>query len=434
MDFLNNITDETIIITSNKKGILKEISKLNKIINVKLMTIIEFKKRYYFDYDEKSIAYLMKKYGFKYAVSSYYLENLIYIQKEKYKNKKLVFLSNLKNELDEQKLLQRDILFSKYLKGKNIIILDNDLSIFDKNMIKEVSNYSSVEYKTLLNPIYSHDTIIFNTLEEEVNFVAASISKLIQDGVETENIKLTNVKENYYDTIEKIFGFYNLKIDVNKKTSIYSTLIGKKFIEYLKKDRKSSLKSIEDYKGTYTYNKIVDLLNDLIWSEDLLEIKEIIIEKMKSIYTESIKQTNLVEVVDYKEYMFKDEYVFMLNFNNDSIPTIYKDEDYITDNIKEEIPLDKTVEKNKLSKELTINIIKSIKNLVITCKKSSYKDTYYPSSLIEEFPLKEVEMDYKNSYSKIYNELLLSSYLDNYVKYGIINKNLRRSTNTHCLI
>ena len=50
---LNNIKDNTLIICPSglKKKILKELSSNKKILNISFLSIGEYKKNYYFDYD-----------------------------------------------------------------------------------------------------------------------------------------------------------------------------------------------------------------------------------------------------------------------------------------------------------------------------------------------------------------------------------------------
>lgn len=422
MKFLNDITNETIIITSNKTKILSEINNLKKLVNVKLMSVNEFRDKYYFSFDEKAIYYLMNKYNLKYEVSLSYLENLIYIQKNAYKSNKLQFLNELKIDLEDNNLLIKDQYFLKFLENKKIILLDNNILKFDKNMFEKVSKTNEVVYLNMLNPMYDHKTNIFETQEEEIEYIAYKISELLKSGISIDKIKLTNITQDYIDSIDKIFGFYNLKINLNKQISIYSTFICQKFLNNLKTSRDESLKSIEKYKNTFIYKSIVNLLNDLVWVEDLVKAKTLITEKLKRIKTESLIQTNLIEVVNYNDYIFEDEFVFMLNFNNEVIPITYKDEDYITDDMKEEIIATKTVDKNKNSKTTTINIIKSIKNLTITCKKTSTKETFYPSSLIQEFPLEEIKINDLVSYSELAGKIKLAKNLDNFIKYSTINE------------
>ena len=103
-NMLENIKNNTIIIcnSSYKMQILESIKKL---INIKFMSMDEFIKSYYFDYDEKTILYLIKKYNIKYEIALEYLNNLIYIEDKNYNNEKLDFLVNLKKELMDNNLL-----------------------------------------------------------------------------------------------------------------------------------------------------------------------------------------------------------------------------------------------------------------------------------------------------------------------------------------
>ena len=66
-------------------------------------------------------------------------------------------------------------------------------------------------------------------MESEVNFVCNKIVDLIKSGIDINNIKLLNVKEEYMYLIRKLFGFYNIPLEKKKTTSLYSTRIGKYF-------------------------------------------------------------------------------------------------------------------------------------------------------------------------------------------------------------
>ena len=78
-----NIENNTILIVPNKlkKEVLKKIKKL---INFKIISLEEFVKNYYFDYDNKTIHYLMNKYNLKYEVVNIYLKNIYYVENKDY--------------------------------------------------------------------------------------------------------------------------------------------------------------------------------------------------------------------------------------------------------------------------------------------------------------------------------------------------------------
>ena len=415
---LEDIKNNSIVIcNSNYK--IKLLKGIKKLINIKFISMDEFIRSYYFDYDEKTILYVIKKYCVKYEIALEYLNNLIYVEDKKYNNDKLDFLVNLKNELIENRLLIFNDKFKKYIKDKDIIIYNYSLSKFEKHLLKDI-DYKVMEKE---NNNYNPSIYEFNSVEEEIEFVAIEISKLINSGVDINKIKLTNISNDYINLITKVFNFYNLKIDKFNNIPIISTVIGKTFYNNIESIEKAVL-SIEEYNDTDIYNKIIDISNKYVWCDDISDLKILLEYDLKHTYIENDKYTNMIEVVDYKNYDFTDEYVFMLGFNQGIIPKIYKNEDYISDNIKPSY-LDNTIDKNIKEKEDVIKSIRNIKNLIITYKLKNSFNTFYPSNLIDELGIAQKgTIDYKISYSDISNKIMLASYLDSLIKFGEVNNNL----------
>ena len=417
---LENIKNNTIIICDNNYKI-QLLQSIKKLINIKFFSMDEFIKSYYFDYDEKAILYIVKKYNVKYEIALEYLDNLIYVEDKNYDNEKLDFLVDLKKELINNNLLIFNNKFKSYISDKNIIVYNYYLSKFEKYLLKDI-DYKEIK-KESMN--YKPTIYEFNTMEQEIEFIARKISELINSGVEINNIKLTNVSNDYINMLSKIFNFYNLKINKFNNIPIISTVIGKIFYQNLDSGIKMAVESIEKYNTTDTYNKIVNICNKYVWCNDINDLKILLEYDLKHTYIENIKYTNMIEVVDYKNYNFNNEYVFMLGFNQGAIPNLKKDEDYISDNIKPNY-LDNTIEKNKQEKEESIKAIKNIKNLIITYKLKNSFSTFYPSNLIDELDctVEKVELDYKVSYSELSDKIELASLLDELVKFGRIDTNL----------
>ena len=397
-----------IIICNNKQKeyLLKNSKPLS---NNKYYTLSEFIKNLYFDYDYRAILYVIKKYNVKYDIAKEYLDNLIYVEDKKYNIEKLDFLVNLKKELIDNKLL---IFNPNFNTNENIIIYEH-LSKFNKYLLRNIKYTEKEKESNNYKPtIYE-----FNDIDDEVTFVADSISKLISDGVSINNIKLTNVSEEYIGIIDRIFSLYNLKINKHIKNPIISNIVGSTFY-----NNNFDVESIKDYSNTDTYNKIINILNKYVSFSD--EDKRILIEH--DLYNTYISNTNFdneIEVVDYKNYSFEDEYVFMLGFNQDIIPITYKDEDYINDSIKLDY-MDTTLDKNIDEEFVVFNIIQSIKNLTITYKLHTSFNTYYKSNLLDRFELSSIPKS-DTSYSKLNDELRYSYLLDNYIKYGEVNEELK---------
>lgn len=409
-----------IIITSNtyKKDILKKIKGL---LNIKFYTFEEFIKHYNFDYDEKAIYYLMKNYNLLYDIAKTYIENMYYIE-EKIYNNKLDLLVKLKKELQENNLIIKDNLFINYLKGKTILFYKYDLDKYKLSIIDKLKNICNVEIISKEYKNYKHDILEFNTQSEEVEYVAYKICELLNKGVKISDIKLANVASEYISDIKRIFKFYKIPINL-PNNSIYGTKIVKDFLENYNDNIQITIEKIKHHENTSIYKSIVDICNKYRWA-NYNDVKELLINDLKNTNLENDIYSNAIEIIDYKTDLIEDEYVFLLNFNLGSVPKIYKDTDYITDNLKEKLNLSNTIEKNKMEKEITIKSINNIKNLTITYKLKTPTNTYYPSNLCELYTIRKISITNTISYSKLNDEIKLAIYLDDLVKYGTRNEDL----------
>ncbi|MDO5569092.1 MAG: PD-(D/E)XK nuclease family protein [bacterium] len=427
----------TLLITPSnlQKEIIKQLSKENDLLNINYTTFEEIKKKLIFDYTDETILYLTNKYNYKIEVSKMYIDNLYYIYDKKYTHPLLVTLLNYKQELIDNNLLIYDSLYPLYLQDKDIIIYGFDkINAFQQQLILMLKNYNSnitivaKEYKNFNNPtIYQ-----FFDIEKEINFVAHQICRLIDQNVAISNIKLANVKEEYYFYLLKIFKFYNIPINININTPIIETPLGLDFLNYyfLTKDidktiayitNKYDLK-IED--NNHILNLIITTINNITTKN----IDDIITYKFKNTNIAFKRKENAVELIDLKDnYISNEEHVFILNFNQTIIPTIYKDDEYLTDNLKEILGLETTTVKNVNETKILTNIIKSLNSPIITYVENSSTTKLYPSVLLKEFstqPIVNFQAKDLISYSKRYDELTLGMKLDNFLKYQTTDEEL----------
>ena len=99
------------------------------------------------------------------------------------------------------------------------------------------------------------------------------------------------------------------------------------------------------------------------------------------------------------ELVDEEEYVFLIGFNQGIIPKLYKDEEYITDNIKNEIDVETTLEKNNISKNDTLELINKIKNIFITYKTHNGSLSYSISNISEEMNYNLIK-DYRDGFEE----------------------------------
>ena len=319
--------------TTEKERILSK-NQNEDLVSIKFMTKEEFFQNYFFSYNQKTIAYLIKKYGYDIDVIKVYLENMKYIEDEKeYHHPKLIFLQELKNELKRNNLIQENKYFKEYIKDKTIIVKNyGDLEKIEEKILGYHSQYKMQEI--------SKEVYHFETLEEEVSKVAEKIVDLIKQGISIHHIFLTNVQEDYYYTIKRIFRYYHIPINLKEKSSLFSTNVGKKFY----KTRTLDLESVANKKIN---QKILTILKDLIEIENQDIVDQLLEYELKHTYILEKEKKEAVNIKDFYQDTFEeDDYVFVLSMNQDILPAMEKDIFYITDSMKDEVELYTTDEKN----------------------------------------------------------------------------------------
>ena len=426
---IKDIKNNSIVVTEYdyKTKLLKEINNSSEFVAVKFMTKKEFLNNYYFSYDEKTIYYLMDKYHLDCSAAKIYLDNLYFIEDKNYSNDKLIKLANIKKELIDNDLLIFNKLFLDYIKDKDIYFYNyNYFTKLELNMISELSNVTIINKE---KHHYSHDVYEFDTIFSEVEFVANSILKLIEGGVSPSLIKLANVTD-YISVIKLIFPLYGIRVNLNDSYLI-SNPIAKEFLERDCSiiDEISLLK--DKYKNNNILDQIVKIVNKYIVFDNIDIVNEMILEEFKYSKIETISFDNEIKVIDFMNYPIEDEYVFLLGFNQNSVPIIHKDEDYITDAEKEGLFIDNTNTKNKKEKETVVSNILNIKNLIITYKLSSPFASFYPSNLVSDMNLLVIkDFKYDDIYSLDYANLMLATEYDKYILYNSISDRLKNYHST----
>ena len=425
MNFLNEIEDNSILIIDNniKTKILDYIND-NKILKqVKIMNMQELKKELFFDYSNEAIFRVMKNFNLDYNVARKYISNLYYLEDKTYDNPKYQLLCDIKDFLDSKNLLIRDPLFKNLLDGKNIYVFGFDyIDSFNKYMLSKLDNVSIIEKK---NSKFNHEAIEFNNMQDEITYICESIESLISNGVDLNKIYIANADDTYFFTMKRIFKSYNIPYYLKSNTSLYDTAIGEYAIENFSNNFYSLMNKIKrkfdvdnNEFNNKVYLKVKSLLDTYFWVKDE-DIKELFIEESKRCIIgvnhckKEITTTNILNNV-----FNDDEYVFLINFNQGSIPKIKKDIDYLNDDIKPSF-LSKSYEYNRDIKESLIKSIANIKNLTITYKKSNFSGECLPSPLIESDNIivskgKEII----SKYSDLNNKIMLASKLNRLLKFN----------------
>lgn len=398
------LKDNDLVITNDKRSILNYLNKNKKILNIKIMSLQEFKNKYFGTYNERAIYYLIKKYNYKYEIAKMYLDNFL-------------FIPDLKKELEQNKLIYMEPLFKESI--DRIVIIDTEIDPYIK---KEIEKYNHV-YLKKENKIYKASAYEFENIEDEVNFVCIQILEMLKS-VKPEQIFLVNVGKEYENILKRLSTFYNIPINICAKKYIYGTSIIKDFLKNLK-ENKDINKALESIKPGEIYNLIIDVCNKYSFT-DLDDITIYCIEQeLKTKKISSIKLKNAINIISIDEINNENNYYFILGCNQGILPRVHKDEDFISDKKKEKLGVFTSLEKNILESKKIKELVTSYPNIILTYKKKCGKEEYYRSSIIDDLNLEIKKININNySYSDIYNKINLTRKLDKLIKFNIIEKDL----------
>ena len=406
-------TDNSIYIVPNslKLKLLEILSNSNKIYNITFISLEELEKHYFFDIKDEAILYLLDKTNENIDVLRLMLRNLYKINLTKeYRESKLNNLKDLYYDLLENDYLIFDRGYKEYLLTKNIFILGYSiLDTYQKKMLDAINtNYLNITSTLSIDTVYK-----YHSMKDEVISTALKIRELNSKGINYNKIYLAGIDNSYTYLLKTIFSMFDIPIylkPTNKLTSIISI---KKYL----KD-----KDIDNIKDINLKAKVMKITDNLSYAKNSKYYDILLKDKLENTSIDGIELIDSVKVLNEAleiPYLIKDdEYLFVLGFNQNFLPKIYKDEDYLSDNLKTKCNLNTSFVKNKLSKENLTKVLGTIKNLTISYKLTSLTSEYAKSSLLNELNLKEVEdIDYKYNYSNKFNNYRLSSVLDIYYKY-----------------
>lgn len=387
------------------RDIKEKILANNKsLVDISFMTLEEYKKRYYFDYDYHTVKYLMDTYGYTLNNAKEIIESLYFVEDKDYPNNKLNDLAKIKKELLEKNLLILDPLFNKHNKD-TIVYGYGDIRLNDAKVLKG----------TIIDKHY--DIYEFDIIESELEYVYESIFELLENGIDINNIYIVadNEYENYF---KRYNSYYDFKVNYPSDNSLYGTEAAKKFLEDIK---------IKDRETIYNELNNKDLINILNKYPDLNEAYDFIVEDLKHIKLNK-KYKDVVQVVS-NNYLFSDsDYVFYLGFN-DKVPAYKKDNEYLDNEMCRLLGIDDTNDKNRIIKENLICNLSNIKNLYLSYSKNSPFNKYERQMLFSDVNY----ISYTNKYlhSDKSNRNRYGELLDNLDKYGEHNDDLDSMYSTY---
>ena len=410
-----NDNTKEIILNESKDG-FKDYTFLNEGTLIKKM-LGECKK--------PALLYLMKEYSLSYELAMEYIKYMPYIEDKTYNNLKIDSIASAKRALIKEGLYVIDELFKVRLKRTPITIIDfNDKVILDSLLIKLKSltdvylyDYDYKEYKpsaSLYKDAYDESLDLMN-----------NIYNLYNKGVSLNNIYILNMNDEYEFILKRLSNEYNLPISFSKEKNILSFDIARNLLCLMEeKDSFDEIVNLLDKDDDY-FKPILDLIIRYeLKNENPKEYIDLFKKLLKNmpiddkIYSEMIK-TSL------KDNYSDDDYVFYLGCNLGATPKIYKDDEYLNDSELSLINLPTSIIKNKRSKEELLKLFKSTRNLYISLREISGKDSLLPANILKEANIDINKAKSGLGYNRIEDRIKLGIAYTKYIKYKVVDDDLK---------
>ena len=384
-----------------KMNLLRKEAKNKTLLDVKYMTKEEFLENDFFSYTNDTLFYLMDTYGYPVDICREYLRNMIDIDiKKDYQNPKINFLKDLKIELLQKGYLEENPSFQSIIQKKDLMVSHYyDLDAFEEDILHQEPFHFEGQYV--------HDVYEFSMVEEEVNFVCLQIIGLLEKGISCNQIFLTNVSSEYYYPLKKYFSYYKIPLSLDQKESIYGTKVVQDYLNG------KPFQNGED-EISKKLNQVVSTYQSLDSSKEAY--RELLVDGLKHTYISSSKYNPSVSIKDfYSESFGEEDYVFLLGFHQDVIPKKRQDTNYLSDEDCKELNRYSISYWNERYEQITLFCLNQINHLTISYALNSSFQSFYPSTLIEDyqFPvLHDSEKSYTHSH--LYNKIQLGNMLDQY--------------------
>ena len=235
MDFL-----EGYIICPNKvkMDILEKLNQDNNFFNYSFMTLEDLKRRLTFKVKQNAVLKLSDHYNIKPEIADAYINALLMLNGS-YDSKKGLFLKEIYDFLLNSNLIETDIIFINSIKNHNFTFVGYDDSLELKYVISLLTDAKvDVIYPFATLNLLHLSCHYFPIIEDEVAYVFRQIIKLIQKGINLNDIKICNLDSDYNFVIKKYLEAYKIPLELPQNKEIESTNIYHDFINHIKDGKK----------------------------------------------------------------------------------------------------------------------------------------------------------------------------------------------------
>ena len=412
-------------IVTNEAYKEKLIREQQGFINNKFLTPQELEEKLTFTISKGALIAIMKKYSFSYALAKEYLEAIPKLENKFYNHPKLDSIVSVYRFLEEHSYLKRTPLFPYYLKQFPLTFIDPDQSKEYQRRKAMVKQYTTVYEYQQRKSLYQHKVFEFQTILEECLYVFNQITNLLRKGISPKRIFIFNADESYQFLFRRLAKSYKISLNLPPNKNILSLPLIQSFL----RNCQSASNFQEALKGLNVedklYSKIIVLINDYELAE---EEPRSCIDLLTALFKEATcsekRYKEAVSLVSDYRMLEDTEYGFYVGFNLGASPMLYKEQGFLNDNDLVFLGYSASYERNEQAYQQLEDFLGSTKNLTISYKCSAKTEEFLPSLLVQKLHMEQVRPVVDYGYARLEDELRLTSFYDEYLKYGNVAKAL----------
>ena len=393
-----------------KYRILKEFEQQQTLEDFKFISLSELIELFYGTYRDDYLLEMQKR-GYLPSVAND-LKNVLWYVKDS-KREKIKELYHLQQELLEEKIMIPSTYQKAYFKKQQFMICGEMKYQIPTHILRDLEQEGITlqlqEDMVREKPISYTE---FSDVRNELSAVCLDILKKHQEQIPLDQMHICNVSSDYLGFCIHLLELFQIPYTMKEQSSIYSLPFIQDFLKQVE-TLDGSIKQIEDMIQTMVVKNEVeqDALEKLarVYGKyrhndtSISVFLPVLIYELKHLYLKPVRERNAVTIDSSLEDYGEHDYYFVVGFNQETMPPVSLDLDYINDEEKRELGFMDTTTKNERNKQKVIAYLQSKEDLWISYAKGSSFANFERSPLLEI--IKEKRKVEVNTETSIYMNL-----------------------------
>ena len=389
------------------KDILNILRKEDTFFDAKIISKEDLISQLYGKIDKKYILKIMKEYNLTYQNTKEIFSYIPYVNNSSTPH--LKFVSEIKENVE----IIKNVYIDQFFKDTNITVIG--YSKYDKELTNALNLIGAPFTFENKSKVFGKNIIVFENIEDEVFGILNEIADLIYKGEDINNIFVYTKNETYLYYIEKYAKSFGFAVNLKEKQYFISLESSKLFIKLIKENESFSSAYLH-VSELFPEDENVDKLKAYV-SEEIdnlpLSLKlDFLTSEFKKITLPVNKYTNALNVIDNPPYK-ENSHIFILGFNQGSIPSSFKDNSFLNDKEKELIGMNSTNDNFLIEEDLLTKLLFSNNQIHISRSNYIKGEKLFPSYFVLKYCFTSEKYEFpKTIYSREMIEYYGAKYKD----------------------